>query len=315
MQTAFARRALHLVTFLGLSLLAGGLVGPGQRAAEPATPMTDEDVVRLYVSGVGPESIIERIRAAEVTFDISEEMLEELRAAGLPEELIQAMVERQRALDAERAPPEETEETDSPPAPRLSVRLNPDWEPRDEQERPFLCILDTIDQQTYKALRLREEAPRFTDAALVLACLTADHVPDHWRGKTPLGRDFVSAPRHKLLAFLPGATRRAVGEVRGLAMNLASLPGEREGRPEPGLLELELPAAIDVEIEPGLVHDLILGLALQTEERYYLIRADTWEGFVLPEEGASIEAEIKGKACGDLATVEVRFKRPPPPGR
>ena len=140
MQTACARTARRLATLLALSLLAGGLAGPGQRAAEPATPMTDEDVVRLYVSGVDPESIIERIRAAEVAFDISDEMLEELRAAGLPGELIQAMVERQRALDDERAPPEEAEQTDSPPAPRLSVRLNPDWEPRDEQERPLLRL-------------------------------------------------------------------------------------------------------------------------------------------------------------------------------
>lgn len=313
MQTTLVRNARRVVALLALSLLAGGLAGPGPRGAEPEAPMTDEDVVRLHVSGVGPESIIERIRAAEVAFDLSDEMLGELRAAGLPEELIRAMVERQRALDAERAEPGEAEQTGSPPVPRLGVRLNPDWEPRAGQQRPLLRLLDVIDPQTYEALRLRGEAPRFTDAALVLACVTADHVPDHWRSKTPLGRDFVSTPRHRLLAFLPGATRVDVSRLREFASRLALSPGEREGLPELGLLELELPAVIEVELEPGVIHDLILGVALQAEERYYLIRADTWEGFVLPDEGASIAAEITGERYGDPAKLEVRFQRTPPP--
>lgn len=297
---------------LALSLLAAALAGPGPAAAGPDLPLTDEDVVRLHVSGMADERIIERIRASEVEFDLSDEMLAELRSAGLPETLLQAMIERQREFDAEHAPPAEPDAVPPPAVPRLVIRLNPDWVPNDDQPRPILRVLDVIDRSTYELLRLRSDQPRFTDVALVLACRTPDHVPDQWRAKTPLGRDFINTPRHKLLAFLPGATRKEVGQLREFASRLALLPGEREGRPEPGLLELEIPAVIDVEIEPGLVHDLTLGVALQTEERYYLIAADLLDGFILPEDGATIEAEIDNGRGQDPTSVEVRFKRTAP---
>jgi hypothetical protein len=96
---------------LALALLAGLSAIPGAKAAESATTMTDEDVVRLHVSGVDPQRIVERIDASEPAFDLSDEMLAELRAAGLPELLIRAMLDRTRAWEAEHAPPAESDET------------------------------------------------------------------------------------------------------------------------------------------------------------------------------------------------------------
>lgn len=301
-------RSLRGAAILALLLI----VAPAARgpvAQEAEAPMTDEDVVRMHVSGTSEESILERVRGADVAFDLSEEMLDELRAAGLSETLIRAMRERQQAVDAERAAPAEPERAQPLPGPRLIVRLNPDWKPTEERPRPVLSLWDTIEPPLREALRLRESQPRFTDAALVLACRTQDHVPDHWRSETPLGRDFINTPRHKLLVFLPGAVRKEAGRLRGFAERLATVPGEREGVPPPGLLELELPAEIEVELEPGVVHDLTLGVALQTEGRYYLVAADSWDGFILPATGASIDAEIDGGRNHDAASVTIRFRR------
>jgi hypothetical protein len=63
-------------------------------------------------------------------------------------------------------------------------------------------------------------------------------------------------------------------------------------------------------LEPGVVHDLTLGVALQTEERYYLVVADSWDGLTLSEDGIFIEAEIQSKESGDPSALSVRFERP-----
>jgi len=300
-------RCLRGAIVLALLLLAAP--GGGPAAQDPEPPLTDEDVVRLHVAGTPEERILERIRGSRVEFDLSDEMLRELRAAGLPEALIRAMVERQRELDAERAVPAGPEPAPPAAGPVLVVRLNPDWKPKDERPRPLLSVLDAIDPRLYEQLRLRGSEPRFTDVAIVLACRTADHVPDQWRSKTPLGRDFINTPRHRLLAFLPGAVRQEAGRLREFASRMAAVPGEREALPELGLLELEIPPAIEVELEPGVVHDLTLGIALQAEDRYYLIASDSWDGFLMPESGASIDAEIEDGRGRDPLDLKVRFRR------
>lgn len=297
-----------------LALLPLIFSAAGAAAEEPERRMTDEDVVRLHVSGLPEERIVERIRASRTDFDLSDEMLQELRAAGLPETLVRAMVERQRELDAEKAASTaEPAPAEPAPGPRLLVRLNPEWKPTENRPRPVLRVRDVIEPPVREMLRLRGNDARFTDAALVLACRTADHVPDQWRSKTPLGRDFIATPRHRLLAFLPGAARREAGRLREIASRIAVVPGERDGLPEPGLLELEIPPALEVELEPGVVHDLTLGVALQAEDRYYLIAADSWDGLVLPETGLTIDAEIESGGGGDPTSVQVRFERAPGP--
>ena len=116
-----------------------------------------------------------------------------------------------------------------------------------------------------------------TNLAILLACRTADHVPDHWRSKSPVGRDFLSMPRHRLLAFVAGAG-----------------PGEAdESDEEQQILELRVPETIEVDLEPGVAHDLTLGVAVEIEGRYYLAVADEWDGLILDGK-RDLAAEVVG---------------------
>jgi hypothetical protein len=76
------------------------------------------------------------------------------------------------------------------------------------------------------------------DLAVFLACVTAEHVPDMWRSKSPLGRDMTSVVRHEMLAFAAGDPR------------------------------LVLPERLEAEVEEGVAHDLILGVAALFGDRW-----------------------------------------------
>jgi hypothetical protein len=249
---------------LALSILAAG----------PA-PMSDEDVVRLFVSGTGVDQILGRIAESETAFDLSDDMLYELRAAGLPAALIEAMIARQAEIDEANASDEPPDTVDVPAAgSALRIRINPS---ADGEERKPLRLLDLIDDETHDQLRLRTAEPAFTDMAIFVACRTQDHVPNQWRGKSPLGRDYISVQRHRMLYFHSGAE---LAERR---------------RSNARLLELDLPAEIAIDLEPDVAHDLTLGVALRTEERYYLIAFDELDGLVLQEGGRVMDAQV---SCG-----------------
>ena len=291
----------------GSCLLACCLVAGVSAAADDGGPLRDEDVVRLLVSGTPVDRLIERIRTSEVDFDLSEEMLDELRRAGVPPELIQAMIERQQELHPSEAP--EVPAAGTPASPMLRVRLNSDWEPKKHQPRPLLRVLDAVAPATIEALRLRPHERLFTDLAIVLLCRTATHVPDHWRNQTPLGRDFTFAPRHRLLAFLSGAQKTNAGKLRQALSKLAVLPGERDSTPELGVLELEVPEHVEVEIETGVAHDLTLGIAVQVGARYLLLAQDAWDGLIVADEDLIIEARLKSSKL-DPSSLGTRFVKP-----
>lgn len=285
--------------------LVSGLSGAG----DDAEPLRDEDVVRLMVAGTPVDRLIERVRTSEVDFDLSEEMLDELRRAGVPEELIEAMIERQREL---HPPPEvpAPPAVETPAGPVLRVRLNPGWKPKEDQPRPLLRVLEQVPPEAAEALRLRPHEQLFTDLAIVLLCRTATHVPDHWRNQTPLGRDFTAAPRHRLLAFLPGAQRTKAGKLRQSLAKLAMLPGERESLPELGVLELAVPERIEVEVATGEAHDLTLGIAVQVgAERYLLLAQDARDGLIVGDEDRVIDAKL-GSSKLNLSGLRVRFLEP-----
>ncbi len=169
-------------------------------ASSPATaqPLTDEDVVRLFVAGSPTEAIIDEIERREPQFDLSPEMLVELRRTGLPEEVIRTMVRRQDAL-RQPAPPV-AEEPAGATHPMLHILLNPG---RSADEPTWLTIRTRVDPQLASEWELGNapEDRLFAGMALYLACRTPDHVPDHWRSKSPLGRDFFRTPRHRILTF------------------------------------------------------------------------------------------------------------------
>jgi hypothetical protein len=283
--------------------LVSGLSG----AQDGPAPLRDEDVVQLLVSGTPVAELIQRVRNSEVDFDLSDEMQDELRRAGVPDELIRAMIERQAELHPPEPAPAPAAE--APAGPVLRVRLNSDWKPKEDQPRPVLRVLDAVGPEAVAALRLRPHERLFTDVAIVLLCRTATHVPDHWRNRTPLGRDFTSAPRHRVLAFLPGAEKVEAGKFRRSVSKLALLPGERDSAAELGVLELEVPEQIEVEVSTGEAHDLTLGLALQTGERYLLLAQDGWDGLIVGEQDRVVEAKLDSPKL-DPSSLRARFVKP-----
>lgn len=262
-------------------------------AALPARPMlTDEDVVRMVVSGMPEAEIVRRIEAARVEFDLGDEMVDELALAGVSPALLEAMRRRQAELHADPAATETPPEADATAATGLRIRLNPEWKRTLESPRPELRLREVIAPDAAERLKLRD-GTRFTDLAIVLACLTADHVPDHWRSQSPLGRDFVSMPRHRLLAFIPGATPVEAGRSR------------RGGKA--AILRLEIPAAIEAVAKPGVAHDLLLGVAARAGERYLLLARATRSG-VVPGDGVTeLLAALSGGKSMAPGTFSVRF--------
>ena len=290
----------------GLLLLAGLLAVPA--AAEP---LTDEDVVILFAQGTPTAEILTKIRSSDVAFDLEQAMLSEMRLAGVPDEVIQAMIARQAELHPPEGVDVEPEPTENAsPQPTLRLRLNPEWKPKEDQPRPVVRVYDAIDPQIADRLRLRETDRVLTQLAIVLICRTADHVPDHWRGKTPLGRDFVAAPRHKLLAFVPGGEKVDVGKMRNALSKLGLVPGERDAAPDLKLLVLEVPETIEVPLEAGVAHDLTLGIAFEIGGRYYLGNWEDKNAVILDETGDLILAAVlrsKGKSAEDM---RIQFLEP-----
>ena len=258
------------------------LVSLGPALAEdPEPPMTEEEVVRRYVSGERVENIVRDIEGRDPQFDLSEEMLEELRHAGVPAALIEAMLERQAELQPEETVP--PEEQAAPAVPQLTVTLS-----QKDGGASKISIAKQVDPRLAEQWKLGNdpEDREFADLALYLACRTADHVPDHWRTKSPLGRDFFSMPRHRMLVFVSGSSNT-------------------EDKTGGSKVRLELPPTIEVDLQPDIVHDLTLGLAVQAGGRYYNWRHDAWDDLVLGEDGLELLATIKGRG---LMQLEVDFQ-------
>lgn len=250
--------------------------------ADPEPPLTTEAVVQMYARGLPQETILGEISARQVDFDLDDEMLAELRAAGLPAVLIQAMLDR-TARERVAAGPREAP-AQAPGPPRLRVLFNPDR----RDGKPELLRL------TGEELDRFAEDGALEDVAIFLACLTPTHVPDHWRAQSALGRDFDGMPRHRLLAFVGGAAHR-----------------ERSG--EPDQLELAIPPELEVELQAGVEHDLMLGIAVEFAGRYRHMANDRWAGFVL-EGPREIRAEISSwKRPANLGRLAVRFDKPTEP--
>jgi len=288
------------MSLLACCLAAGLLAGAGD-----ADPLRDEDIVRMLVGGTPVEQLIDRVRSSPVDFDLSDEMLLELRQAGVPQKLIDAMGERQRELHPPEPEPVPAVET-APAGPRLRIRLNPAKKTEEDPPRPVLRLLDAAPPEAVRTLRLRPDEQTFTDLAVALMCRTATHVPDHWRNETPLGRDFNSAPRHRLLAFIAGATKTEAGKLKQTLSKLALAPGEREGAKELSVLELELPEQIEVEVEAGVAHDLTLGIAVQAGGRYLLVAQDSLSEVVVGDGDRVLEARLASPGL-DPARLRVRL--------
>jgi hypothetical protein len=294
-------RQRFAATWLAL-LLIGSLIGPIRSDEPTEEPLSTEQVVVMMMSGKPVGELMLLIQQSPVDFDLSGEMLEELRAAGLPDLLIQTMQKRQAEVDRANASPEEPTPVEEPnplPSVRIVLDQGDNGVPESENDAAPLALrlYQGIDPSVAESLGLQDENPIFTDMAVVLGCRTADHVPDHWRSQTPLGRDFRFTPRHKLLAFFPGAE-----QIKAPARL------QRKGVPELAVLELSLPAQIEVDLEPDVAHDLILGIAVQTGNRYYLLANDEWDGLLLNEATEELRATLTHAENLAATSLEVHFR-------
>jgi hypothetical protein len=302
---------------VGALWLVAALVCPVAMAdAGEDRPLRDEDVVRMLVTGTPVGEIIERIGSSQVEFDLSEEMLSELAAAGVPGSVIAAMKARQ----AELAPPEDQvddEPTDAETLTRvLRIHINPG---RSKKKARSIEISDEVDPALAAEWRLAGADERtFDDIAIYVACGTAYHVPDHWRTKSPMGRDFYSMPRHKMLAFVPGAEWEKAGFFRRLGIGIPSVSPSgtassgaastaiNTGAPKSGKLEYVIPELIEIELDPSDSHDIVLGVAVKAGDKFYRLIDDVMGGVALGDADADTRAYIEGTR--NLATLTVYFE-------
>jgi hypothetical protein len=312
-------RTPHTVPILVLVALAV-LPCVGQEPGEPE-PMTDEDVVRMLVTGVPTGEILETIRTSPTAFDLSDEMVQELRTAGVSESIIDAM----RARQAEQDAPEETEVPAEAAPPeegraRITVHIGPHDPDREEPRRLRFPAVAPEPLQESLELGPAPEDRMITGGAIFLACTNPTHVPDHWRRHSPLGRDFISMPRHRMLSFLPGGeavsgskTVRVAETALGVLTNDPdALRGSVEERE---WVDLELPESVAAETEAGEVHDLLLGVALEIGGRFYLIRGAPVEEVIAGEGTTDLHADfITGRKSSGFQ-VEIAFVEPPVSGQ
>lgn len=293
-------------------LLCGAASGiPPAHGAPAAEPLRQEDVVRLHVSGMPAAELIQLIRERDVEFDVSEEMGDELRHAGLPPEVIQAMVKRQAELMRDKAEPAQLGD-----GPTLRVVF------RGGKGR-LIRVYDSVDPPL--ALRWdlgnAPEERRFTDVAIFLACRTPSHVPDQWQVHGALRWDAEHMPRHELLAFASGAERTrttmlarfrpTVGTAADADGPHAVAGGRWDGTKQVrGILELEVPPALEARLAPGEEHDLCLGLALKIGEAYYPWSIVALDGVTLGSEDLELEGRVTGQGTLRIDALGVDFARP-----
>ncbi|HKY33146.1 MAG TPA: hypothetical protein VJV23_11465 [Candidatus Polarisedimenticolia bacterium] len=230
----------------GALLAACAALHPAMTA--PASPISNEDVVRLAAAGETDESIVQVIEAASSTaFDLDPEIVVELRRAGVSDKVIEAM---RRASSRARAQPP------SGPAPALEGALEVAFGP----PAPGLPLRPP----TIPAAGQDGAAVAF---AFYLACATPDHVPEGWLS-SPLAAEL---PRHHMIWFFDEA-RPVAGAERRLRLELPAsrllpLPAGRHAllaglasREGAGPWRLLAAAQADLETAAGSASRLTLSL-------------------------------------------------------
>jgi hypothetical protein len=312
-----ASRAPIALALAALLLATPTAPGRGAPADEPPV-LRVEELVRLHVAGVDEDELIDTIRTRPVDFDLSPEMVEELERAGLSARVIRAMQRRQAVMaPAEPAASSAGADTwhDSGPALRVVLDTKKKKKTDAAEAGPrYLRVYDTIDMGLADHWKLGNapETMRFSGVAVFLACRTADHVPDEWRTRTPLLWSAPETPRHRMLAWHADA-RWTRATLKG-RFGMRSKPKGEEGKTEapagegkPGIVELELPPALEVPLAAGVAHDLSLGIALEVAGSSYPWIVASLDGVVLDEDGLQIDARIKGLRQPGLSSLDIDF--------
>jgi hypothetical protein len=292
-------RTLAIALFTLWTVVLAATAAESPVLAPAAKPLRNDDVVRMLVAGRSVAGVIAAIRAADAQFDLSDEMAEELRLAGVPSGVIAAMAARQREIDKTRPRAAAAPEPVVPGKVAVVVTLSAGGAVK-------LEIPGRLGGDSAKALQLgmSDEERTVTDVALFLACRTPDHVPDQWRSESPLGRDFVSAARHRMLGFHPGAAKPS-----GKARDDGKSKGGERGRAdrEPPSWILDLPIDLRADVEPGTIHDLAVGIAIRVGDRYLEIAEARKDGFVPEEGGVPLRATVSLATGKERGALTIRF--------
>jgi hypothetical protein len=263
--------------------------------------MHNEDVVRMLVAGKPASAIVEAIhKAPAVDFDVSPEMITELQSVNLPSEVLAAM--KARMADLERAKATEERVQAITPGPKLRIhfagtttlRLS-DWGTAALGEKLQLDLRNTKDRE-------------IRDVAFFLACTTEVHVPDQWRSKTPLGRDF-SVPKHQMLFFQPGAAHLSASDV-ATALPEAFRKTRDDGTAA-GWFEVTLPPEIAVEVSTDEPHDLLLGIALDVQGNWHPLVTAKRKAVEVGAAGTELYATVAGKPESFDLTLKLSDKAGP----
>lgn len=294
---------IPLALALPLALI-GGTVHGGDGSAD--SPLTGEDIVRLHLQKKPADELVALIRDSTVSFDIEDDMLEEFAVAGLPKKVIDAMVTRQREMIRPAAEELSAPEIPEDLGPILRIEINQELKNGPGEIRVEDILHPAIAQQFRLAA---DRLHRITNLGVAVICRTADHVPDQWRSKSALGRDFIATTRHKLLFFEPGASFEEGGKLSRKLEQLGKVPGERDAIPEHRIAVLTLPAAVEVPLEEAVAHDLSLVVAMEIDgDRFYAMAVGHADGVVVESEGATARGviETKRKSAGG---IEVELDR------
>lgn len=253
------RGLLCALACAGVFAVAWTAAAAGAGDAAPATALTNEDIVRMVAAGTPEADILGAIGSRPEAFDVSDDMVAELSLAGVSPAIVAAM----RRKHNEAAPQVLPSERQGRGKVRLTVTLNagaagartlrlPAW--ADEDVKALLQLPKENEQREVK------------DVAVFLACATAEHVPDLWRSKSPLGRDMVGATRSEMLAFVAGDT-----------------PAGKKP-------QLTLPDRIGADVDGSEPHDLLVGVAARIGDRWYQLAVGRAPKF-------AVGADAKPLAC------------------
>jgi hypothetical protein len=272
-----------LVSLKVFAVCAGILASAYLLAGDPsasASPLANEDIVRMVVAGTPEGTILESIRTRPEVFDVSDDMVAELRLAGVSEAVIAAMKQRH----ADSVPPPPPVERSRRGTATVVVTLNasgagpktlkvPAW--ADENAKARFHLPKENEQREVK------------DLAVFLACTAPEHIPDLWRSKTPLGRDMVSVSRHEMLAFVAGDTPA--------------------GKPP----RLELPARIEAEVDASEPHDLLLGVAARIGDRWIQLAVGALQKVTIAKDSPSLVGRIEHPGRAFDFKIELTAPRRP----
>ena len=289
-----------------LAILFAGAV-----SAQEGTSL-GETIVQRWMQGVPVDQLVQQVEQAE-RFEMDPDLLGELEAVGLPPALLAAIRKRLEAAPSTEAvaahgrplviilkdtaassepasaPAPDEAKDDSPTTDGETASDGPssshpaETSTGEQTENPLppplqLRMTASLPDEVLASANLPPETEA-EDLAVFIADLESTHVPDQWRSHSPLGRDFVSMPRHRMLAFHEGAVRQGGAKAE-------AEPSQRKQRrslfrpgPAGATLVLDLPESVEATLEDDAPFHLMFGVALKVEGRYYRVASTELRDF------------------------------------